>query len=153
MTVVFVEHFDTDDSGSPFFIIKTGKGQAFDFVFPEPVHGEAVSHSGEFPLKFVQHGGGKMGTSNGIGCKQGNFPFVRLGRETGSGSAGAIDIVIGNLFIAHLDRLFQNAFPCGVGKNSCIVDCFGYRIAGNAQFIRNILNRNAVCHERSHPFL
>lgn len=63
MAIVLVKHFNADDSCSPFFIVRAGKGQAFDLMFLKPVHGETVTHAGKFPLKFVQHRGGKVGAS------------------------------------------------------------------------------------------
>ncbi len=76
-------------------------------MFLKPVHGETVTHAGKFPLKFVQHRGGKVGASYKIGRKQRNLPFVCRGSKVGFGLAGTIDIYIGELFISHFDRLFK----------------------------------------------
>ncbi len=115
-------------------------------MFLKSVHGETVTHAGKFPLKFVQHRGGKVGVSYKIGRKQRNLPFVCTGSKVGFGLAGTIDIYIGELFISHFDRLFQNAFPGGVGEHPCIVDCLGYSVARDAQFIRDVLNGDTVSH-------
>ena len=153
MAVILVEHFDADSAGRPLSIVGGGQGQALDLVLLEPVHGETVAHAGELPLEFVQHGRGEVGVSYKIGGEQRDLPFVCLGWKGDFGFAGAVDIDVGELLVAHLDRFFQDTFPSGVGEQPCVVDCFGYGVARYAQRICDILNGDAVSHGRSHPFL
>ena len=141
--VVVVEHFDAEDGFDPLPL--EGERQALlpqvSFCDPVGVHG--VAQLGHLSLKLVQQGGGKVRLGEKGGGQQGDLP-LKAGDGTALGHSGEFGIgaEIGKLFVAHLHGLLQDPLPGGVGQSVGIVDGLGYRVPGNAQLVRDILNGN-----------